>query len=231
MFEYLILAAMGLGISFLGALPLGTLNMTALQIALREGNRSAWQFAAGVALVEILYVRLSLTGIQWVTAHAEWFDRLQWLAVAVFLVLGVWHLLQSFRAPIAPKATLTIEQRPRFIWGMMLSAVNPAQIPFWFLWSTGLSAEGWLKQTEWHYFCYLLGIAGGTVLALGLFIVGGKKLAQRMGLQQRTLQRLVGLVFIATALWLGWKLQRTGFQQLLTDQAVAHFFLEKFNRG
>jgi threonine/homoserine/homoserine lactone efflux protein len=206
MFDWLWIALLGMGISFLGALPLGTLNITALQIAIQKGNRSAWQFAGGVALVEILYVRLSLTGISWVMKHTVWFDRLQWVSVFVFLVLGLVQLRQSFRPSQTAKAKSVSAGWPPWALGLFLSAVNPVQIPFWFLWSTSLTASGWLIAEESYYLFYLLGIGTGTLLAMGLFIIGGKKIARRIGLEQKILQRVVGIVFILTAAWLLWKL-------------------------
>jgi threonine/homoserine/homoserine lactone efflux protein len=208
MFDWLWIALLGMGISFLGALPLGTLNITALQIALQQGNRPAWHFAWGVAWVEILYVRLSLTGITWVMQHAVWFDRLQWLSVFVFFLLGLIQLRQSFRPIPAAKPKSVSARWPPWALGMFLSAINPVQIPFWFLWSTSLTASGWLIAKESYYLSYLMGIGVGTLLAMGLFIVGGKSIARRIGIEQRILQRVVGIVFILTACWLLWKLNQ-----------------------
>ena len=53
----------GLFISFLGTLPLGTLNIAAMQIAVSDGIWPALNFAIGVLLVEIIYVRISLVAM------------------------------------------------------------------------------------------------------------------------------------------------------------------------
>jgi threonine/homoserine/homoserine lactone efflux protein len=59
----------GLGISFLGTLPLGTLNVAAMQIAVTDGIRPAIGFSLGALLVEICYVRLSLVAMDWVRSR------------------------------------------------------------------------------------------------------------------------------------------------------------------
>ena len=56
----------GLLISFLGSLPLGTLNVAAMQIGIQESVQNAIWFSMGSLLVEMVYVRISLIGIDWV---------------------------------------------------------------------------------------------------------------------------------------------------------------------
>src|SRR6218665_888015 len=56
----------GLVISFLGSLPLGTLNIAAMQIGIQESLKDAIYFSFGSLLVEMIYVRISLVGIDWV---------------------------------------------------------------------------------------------------------------------------------------------------------------------
>lgn len=82
-------------VSFLGQLPLGTLSITSTQIAVQENFSNAWKYAIGVALVEIIYLRLTLSGVNWIIQHQLFFIVLGWLTVAVFLILGVASILSA----------------------------------------------------------------------------------------------------------------------------------------
>ncbi len=53
----------GMLISFLGSLPLATMNVAAMQIAISETIGTAMLFSLGSLLVEIIYVRISLVAI------------------------------------------------------------------------------------------------------------------------------------------------------------------------
>ena len=53
-------------VSFLGSLPLGTLNVAAMQISITEGVSAAMFFSLGSLLVEIIYVRISLVAMDWI---------------------------------------------------------------------------------------------------------------------------------------------------------------------
>ena len=57
---------MGLMISFLGSLPLGTLNIAAMQLAISDGVQQAILFSLGSLSAEVVYVRLSLIAMDWV---------------------------------------------------------------------------------------------------------------------------------------------------------------------
>ena len=46
----------GMIVSFLGSLPLGTLNIAAMQISISNGYQQAMLFSLGSLLVEIIYV-------------------------------------------------------------------------------------------------------------------------------------------------------------------------------
>ena len=88
MFSLLAIFFTGMLISFLGSLPLGSLNVSAMQVAITENTRNAIQFSLGVALVEILYVRLSLQGIDWVLANQQLFYILEWVTVFIFILMA-----------------------------------------------------------------------------------------------------------------------------------------------
>src|SRR5690242_10474869 len=88
----------GLIVSCLGSLPLGTLNVAAMQISVQESVRNAILFALGSLSVEMVYVRVSLVGINWVRKQKKLFRWMEWLTVAIVLALA----LGSFAAAMKP---------------------------------------------------------------------------------------------------------------------------------
>jgi hypothetical protein len=58
--------------------------------------------------------------------------------------------------------------------GVSVSAINPAQIPFWFIWTTQLINTGILKTTFLDFNLFTAGAAVGSVAGLALYIYGGK---------------------------------------------------------
>ena len=76
-------------ISFLGQLPFGNMNLTATQLGVQESISNAWKYAAGIVVIELIYLRLALAGMDWVVAHKQIFTILGWVTVVVFMALGI----------------------------------------------------------------------------------------------------------------------------------------------
>ncbi len=58
----------GFGISLLGQLPLGNMNLAATQMGVQESYKNAWLYGLGIAIIEMIYLRISLTGMNWITS-------------------------------------------------------------------------------------------------------------------------------------------------------------------
>ena len=78
----------GLVISFLGSLPLGTLNIAAMQIGIQESILNAIYFSIGSLLVEMVYVRISLVGIDWVRKQERIMKAMEWITFFIIAALA-----------------------------------------------------------------------------------------------------------------------------------------------
>lgn len=78
----------GMLVSFLGSLPLGTLNIAAMQIAIVESVRNALLFSLGSLTAEMIYVRLSLVAMDWIRKQENIFKILEWLTLVIILALA-----------------------------------------------------------------------------------------------------------------------------------------------
>jgi threonine/homoserine/homoserine lactone efflux protein len=197
----------GLFISFLGTLPLGTLNLAAMQISISDGVRPAIYFACGVLLVEVIYVRISLVAMDWVRKKKKLFRWLEWFTVLIISALAV----SSFIAAVDPeekKNALLSYSFHRFWLGVVLSALNPLQIPFWFGWSTVLLTKKILQPKNSHYNVYITGIGVGTFIGNLIFIFGGLFIVDRLKNNQHIIQYIIGSIFAITAVIMFFKMIR-----------------------
>ena len=192
-------------ISFLGSLPLGTLNVAAMQIAITEGYTNAILFSLGSLLVEMVYVRLSLVGMDWIRKQEKIFKILEWVTLFIVVALAV----SSFYAALHPKTGKNIilsSTLPKFILGATMCAVNPVQIPFWFGWSTVLFTKKVLLPKNSHYNLYIIGIGIGTFIGNCVFIFGGQFVAEKLNSNQQILSWVIGGIFALTAVIQTWRI-------------------------
>jgi len=195
----------GMMISFLGSLPLGTLNVAAMQISVTEGVTQAVLFSIGSLLAEVIYVRLSLVAMDWVRKQEKLFRILEWATVVIVLALAFF----SFYAAMHPKVEKNIilsSSLPKLLLGFVMSALNPVQIPFWFGWSTVLFTKNILLPRNDHYNSYIVGIGIGTFIGNCVFIFGGKLMVNELNANQHVLNWVIGGIFALTAFIQLWKI-------------------------
>jgi len=192
-------------VSFLGSLPLGTLNIAAMQISISNGIVKAIMFSLGSLLAEVIYVRLSLVAMDWIRKQEKLFKVLEWVTLAIVVALAV----SSFYAATHPtqnKNVILSSNLPDFILGFVMSAVNPVQIPFWFGWSAVLFTKKILLPRKDHYNFYIIGIGIGTFVGNCVFIFGGLLIASKISNNQHILNWVIGGIFAVTALIQIWKM-------------------------
>jgi threonine/homoserine/homoserine lactone efflux protein len=197
----------GLSISFLGTLPLGTLNIAAMQIAISDGISPAMKFVLGALLVEMIYVRVSLVAMNWVFKHKTLFRWLEWISIVIILALAV----SSFVAaadPVVKRNVLLSGEIHRFWLGVLMSALNPVQIPFWFGWSTVLFTKKVLEHKSSDYNTYIFGIGSGSFIGNLVFIFGGRFIVDVLNTNQKILHWIIGGIFLVTAIILTIKVLR-----------------------
>jgi len=197
----------GMMVSFIGSLPLGTLNVAAMQISISDGIMAAMLFSLGSLLVEIIYVRISLVAIDWIRKQERILKLLEWITLLIVVALAVF----SFYAAIHPgenKNIVLSSSLPKFWLGVVMCAVNPVQIPFWFGWSTVLFTKKVLLPRQDHYNSYIVGIGIGTFAGNCIFIFGGLLMVDKLNANQNILSWVIGGIFTFTALIQLWRLLR-----------------------
>lgn len=190
----------GMLISFLGSLPLGTLNVAAMQIGIQESIQNAVWFSVGSLLVEMIYVRISLVAIDWVRKQQRLMKVMEWVTLGIIVALAAGSFIAAYKSGENAKNVLLNNDLHRFLLGMLMCAINPVQIPFWFGWSTVLFTKQILRPTALYYNSYIVGIGIGTLLGNCVFIFGGKWLVQRISNSQQYLNWVIGGIFTLTAL-------------------------------
>lgn len=190
----------GLLISFLGSLPLGTLNIAAMQIGIQESVTHALYFSLGSLLVEMIYVRISLVGVDWVRKQEKLMKAMEWFTLVIIMALAAGSFMAALKDGAESKNVFLENTMHRFLLGMFMSAINPVQIPFWFGWSTVLFSKQILEPVKSQYNLYIVGIGLGTLAGNCVFIFGGKWLVERITGSQEYLNWVIGGIFAITAI-------------------------------
>lgn len=194
-------------ISFLGSLPLATMNVAAVQISVSDSITAALLFSLGSLTVEMIYVRLSLVAIHWIRHQQKLFKVLEYLTLLIVLALAA----SSFYAALHPggqKNAVLDSTLPKFFLGMAMCAVSPGQIPFWLGWSTVLYSRKILLPRNDHYNTYIAGIGVGTFIGNCIFIFGGQLIAGTISRNEHVFHWIIGGIFLLTGIIQVWRMLR-----------------------
>ena len=173
-----------------------------MQIGIQESIAHAIWFSLGSLLVEMIYVRISLIGIDWIRKQYKLMRIMEWITLGIIVALAVGSFIAAVKSgegTPAKNGFLEINLH-RFLLGMLMCAINPVQIPFWFGWSTVLFTKNILVPKRANYNIYILGIGLGTLSGNCVFIFGGKWLVERISNSQQYLNWVIGGIFTLTAL-------------------------------
>lgn len=195
----------GIFISFIGALPLGTTNLAATQIAISDGLQPALLFALGLVVADIFYVYVTLLAMQWIQKQTKLFKALEWITLLIVIALAAANFYAALH-PAVQKNVMLSNPVPRFVLGLILNGINPMQIPFWFGWGTVLLTKKIIEPRWKHYHLFTAGATIGMSAATLLFIFGGRIIADKISNNQDVVYFVIGGIFTATALIQIWKM-------------------------
>ncbi|CAN5462558.1 hypothetical protein BH11BAC2_BH11BAC2_19810 [soil metagenome] len=189
----------GLLISLVGSLPLGYLNAMAMVLSSSEGVKSATLFAAGVTLVESLYLIVTLFLMNMLLAHLEVQGWLHLISLIFLTFLAIASFYAYFKSEKNVKRPLVKSKTNRFVLGVAMCAVNPLQLAFWSGWLLYSLNKGWLTYTSSSLIVYVAGAGIGTALSLLIFIFAGNKFSNFMRLHQKSVLLVMGFLFLILA--------------------------------
>ena len=179
---------------------MGTLNITAMQIGIQESITHALMFATGSLFVEMIYVRISLVAINWVRKQERVMKIMEWLTLLIIAALAVGSFIAASKGDESAKNVMLHNNMNRLVLGMLMCAINPVQIPFWFGWSTVLFSKNILHPVKSQYNVYILGIGLGTLMGNCIFIFGGKWAVESIHNSEAYLNWIIGGIFTVSAL-------------------------------
>ncbi len=169
-----------------------------MQIGIQESITHALQFVLGSLIVEMIYVRISLVGINWIRRQERIMKVMQWITLLIIVALATGSIIAALH-PDDIKNVVLQNDMHRTLLGMFMCALNPVQIPFWFGWSTVLFTKKILEPVNKQYNFYIVGIGIGTLAGNSLFIFGGKYIAQRINNSEAYINWVIGGIFTITA--------------------------------
>jgi hypothetical protein len=195
--------AVGFGISFIGSVPLGYLNVVGFEIFSHHGYARLLPYLLGVIAEEAIVIYLTLAFARKLSRGGKWVKTIEILSILFLLILAVYFFVRQHDGEVKPPAYLNYSP---FIAGAVLNAINFMQFPFWTGWNLYLLNAKWIVIHGKVKYLYILGALVGTFTGMLAFILALDYLAENIdGLTFYLMKVIIPLIFLGLAAWQSYK--------------------------
>ena len=186
---------LGLISSFIGTLPLSTLNLSILKLALANQHRQALSFTFGASIIEFVQLCLTLYLMNVLSNIDNFKTGIAIISIPILLFLGY----KSYKTSVNINKGVKVEN-DGFKQGIVLSLANVIVYPFWLLWGQIFVRNGWLKTDISALSVFSIGAGIGTLFAFLIFVYLGKLLWKRLYHLQFLINKLIAFTFFGFAI-------------------------------
>lgn len=163
--QYFSHVILGFVMAFLGLIPPGMLNMTAVRTTIGKNRKEGFWFSLGAALVVIFQAFIALAFAKYFANNPQIVENLKLGGIFVLLLLsGVFF----FQARKKFKGEGSSRKGKSFVVGILMSTLNMLAIPFYLVLSSVLENRGLLILEQPYISLFVTGVFFG---ALSLFMV------------------------------------------------------------
>lgn len=189
----------GFLVSFVGSIPLGYLNIIGYEIYSKKGFQNTVEYLIGVVLVEAIVIYATLLFADVLTQQKKWLKRIELFTIIFLLILGASFFLNQDQTNTTSNSVYT-NYLP-FFTGLILSALNFIQIPFWTGWNLYLINNKYISIEKTNKYLYLFGTLFGTFFGMLGLIFGLHYFAKNSGfVDAGMISKIFPIIFFGLAL-------------------------------
>ncbi|WP_312355933.1 LysE family transporter [Empedobacter sp.] len=173
--QYLELLLIGVFTAFIGSSIPGLLNMTVVKIGKQEGTKSAYSFMSGTAITIAIQVYLAIFLAKFIDFNEEVTKIFREVGLAVFVIITIYFLFFTKKQDQKNKNKKlkqqgNVKQKNKFIYGLLLSAINVFPIPFYVFLSATLISYNVNVFGQPNSSVFALGVVIGSMIIFGLYL-------------------------------------------------------------
>jgi threonine/homoserine/homoserine lactone efflux protein len=184
--------------SFIGTLPMGTINVSIAEESIRRGVRAGIIMACGAAFVEFFQAYIALSFFNILSTNPEVERTIILICIPIFLVIGCYYLFKKNSVTATP--TTRASHVIGFAKGVMVTALNLIAIPYYVFLGGYLHSAGLIRLEPEFVAAFSVGVVGGTFLVFLIYAKLGQYIRKKSEKLSLYAGKLVGAIFIAIAI-------------------------------
>jgi threonine/homoserine/homoserine lactone efflux protein len=198
--DYIIYLLIGMGVSVIGAVPFGLVNLTVLNVSHEQGTRPALKIAHGASLIEVLFGLTAILAGRLIYHQLEGNTIISFIAAAVLIAGGMYFMTKKQGHNSQQEQIKQGTAVSGILKGAFLNLVSIQVFIFWILAIAFLSTRGLIGYDTVSILVFLAGIWTGKMIVLLTYINLSRKMFSRSGLISSNINRIIGFVLIGMAI-------------------------------
>jgi len=182
--------------SFLGTIPPGVVNLTAIRIGAEKGMKESVLFSAGYTIIEMGY---GLMAILIIHSFSDYIVQIELIIklISVPILFGFGYSMLKAKVNTENDAVEEIKKGGShyFQFGLKLGILNPMALPYWITFCA-ISNSMFRDFVPSTLFAFELGVGIGAISLLFLYALGGLSIKQFLAEKGVSMNKCLGRIFI-----------------------------------
>ncbi len=156
----------GFFISFIGALPLGYLNVIGFEIFKQNRTTALIMYLIGVVLVESIVIYITFIFAEKIVSNKKLVKIISLFSVFFFIFMAYLFRFQTMQSNPNQELNFLLSKSAPICIGFILSSLNFAQIPFWSSWNIYIVANKYVDFEKHSRNTYIFGAISGSFFGM-----------------------------------------------------------------
>lgn len=187
---------LGAATCVIGAVPLGLVNLSVVQVSASTNIQKSMPLAFGAALVEILFALFALFAGSLFKDVLTQSIGVKVIIMVVFLLAGIYFL---YKKEVKVYQNLKRNSSGFFV-GVLLNLFSIQVLLFWVLTITFLSVRNFLPTSVGQIILFISGIWIAKLSVLRIYALLAKRVLAKSEIVSQNINRIIGVMLIVIAL-------------------------------
>ena len=174
----------------------GLINLSVAERTIKRGLKAGIVAALGAATIEFIYTFIAIFFIDVIIKNAVIGKSIKWIAIGVFLGLGIFYLL---RKRSAVKSYDEYPNSKDYGYGLLIAGMNMLIIPTWIFLGLWLRSNGYDFRNMIDILAISMGAATGAFITFFGYAHLGKYIVNRIENVTKYSNKALGIFFIFLA--------------------------------
>ncbi len=202
----------GFAVSFIGSIPLGYLNLIGYQIYSTSNFNQLNLYLFGVLCVEAIVIYTTLKFSTKVAMNPKWKNYISIFSFIFLLGIALLTYNSTSNEGNSLDKYNSYLSYSALISGILLSAINFAQIPFWMSWNLYLTNENYIVSSGKKGLFYIFGTIIGTYFGMLAIIFSIEAAKKKDYISPTFFAKYIWVVFLVLAIFQLFQIFRNNFK-------------------